>query len=40
MGNNVYDGIITLITFIGCALALVVVFVATVMWGRKSGGSE
>ena len=35
MGNGIFDAIITFITFIGCALALVVVFVVAVMRGLK-----
>ena len=35
MGNGIFDAIITFITFIGCALALVVVFVVAAIKGLK-----
>ena len=35
MGNDVVDAIITFITFIGCSLALLTVFVVAVVKGRR-----
>jgi hypothetical protein len=40
MGDGIFDAIITFITFIGCVLALVVVFVAATIRGLKSRESE
>jgi hypothetical protein len=35
MGNDVFDAIITFITFIGCVLALVTVFVVATIRGLR-----
>ena len=35
MGNGFFDAIITFITFIGCALALLTVFVVAVVKGFR-----